>query len=535
MFIEPKDFCDHYHDAHFKLTSDLYRNKPNMQHRFNVIKNRAVINSTFLENRKNKLKLISLLKAISSNCDYETWRNMIWAIESLNWLSSYEYQYIWSASHPNRFDLRALNKLIESYKPGHFTIGTIIRLAKMNGWSEQKWEAEYANQKIVDDEFANPASNFTILIGDLDEELGRDKLQTKNDLPLNKAVNLYELQNSSANEDDYEKIALLTPEQLSSITSSEYIIKNILYENSISAIYGPSMSGKSFLVIDMLACIATGIPWNGHKVKKVPITYLALEGKSGVTNRISAWCKKNNLGTLPNFRVMIDSIDITDGNQLNNLISSLISHNQTNGILVIDTLNQSAPDIDENSSKDMGKILRALKKLQKATNCHILIVHHTGKDPSKGLRGHSSLLAALDSAIEIKKNLNGRSWEISKSKDGKADLQGFFNLEIIELGVDKDGDKITSCAICSNLPNNRIFKKIEPKGVHQKIALNVINEIFQKIPSSAPKRISIDEAITAVGNRLVVDNKRRGERSKAAINGLVASGLIQLSNDHLTE
>jgi hypothetical protein len=85
------------------------------------------------------------------------------------------------------------------------------------------------------------------------------------------------------------------------------------------------------------------------------------------------------------------------------------------------------------------------------------------------------------------------------------------------------------------LPNSRIFKKNEPKGVHQKIALNVINEIFQKIPSSAPKRISIDEAITAVGNRLVVDNKRRVERSKAAINGLVALGLIQLSNGHLTE
>lgn len=536
MFMKPGNFCEYYFPEHAGLALNFFMMKNDAKSRLDVIENRLPRNFIFLENRKNQLKLQSLLRAISSDCEYEIWRNIIWAIESLNWMSSYEFQYMWSAAYPHRFNQQALDKLISSYKPGYFSLGTIIMYAKKNGWTEEGWETEYQNLKQPDDEYTNPCSNFTILLGDLDEELGRNKLQIKNNSDTCSADISLKTEKHDICEDAVENLKLYTPEQLNTLLPNEYIIKNLLYKNCISSVYGPSMSGKSFLVIDMLACIATGTEWNGHRVKSVPITYLALEGASGISNRISAWCQDHGITSLPNFKAMIDNIDLTDSIQLNNLISSVISHNQINGIVVIDTLNQSAPDIDENSSKDMGRVLRALKKLQKATNCHVLIVHHTGKDPSKGLRGHSSLLAALDSTIEIRKDLSGRSWQLTKSKDGKADLQGFFELKIIDLGIDNDDEKITSCVVNTNPSKNKaIYKKAEPKGPHQKIALTVINELFQRISSSETRKIAINDAISAVGNRLVVDNKRRSERARAAINALVAMGIFCLSNDHLIE
>ncbi len=71
--------------------------------------------------------------------------------------------------------------------------------------------------------------------------------------------------------------------------------------------------------------------------------------------------------------------------------------------MFIDTLNRSAPDADENSSKDMGLIIDGMKKIQSQCEGLVICVHHTGKDVSKGLRGHSSLLAALDSAIQVER------------------------------------------------------------------------------------------------------------------------------------
>ena len=68
-------------------------------------------------------------------------------------------------------------------------------------------------------------------------------------------------------------------------------------------------------------------------------------------------------------------------------------------VVFLDTLNRAAPTADENSSKDMGEILSAAKLLQSLINGLVVLVHHTGKDATKGLRGHSSLFAALDAAV----------------------------------------------------------------------------------------------------------------------------------------
>jgi RecA-family ATPase len=66
------------------------------------------------------------------------------------------------------------------------------------------------------------------------------------------------------------------------------------------------------------------------------------------------------------------------------------------GVIVIDTLAQSAPDSDENSSADMGTIISNAQLLQRETNGLVVLIHHTGKDASRGARGHSSLYAALE-------------------------------------------------------------------------------------------------------------------------------------------
>ena len=88
-------------------------------------------------------------------------------------------------------------------------------------------------------------------------------------------------------------------------------------------------------------------------------------------------------------------------------------------VVFLDTLNAATSGLDENSSRDMGEILEAAKTLQRLTGGLVVLVHHSGKDASKGLRGHSSLLAALDAVIEVGRNGDARYWRMSKSKESE--------------------------------------------------------------------------------------------------------------------
>lgn len=117
------------------------------------------------------------------------------------------------------------------------------------------------------------------------------------------------------------------------------------------------------------------------------------------------------------------------------------------GLVVIDTLNRASSGSDENDSKSMGLIIAASTRLQAAIGGLVILVHHTGKDATKGLRGHSSLHGALDAAIEIRREGNRRLWCNTKSKDSADGQTHDFKLQVVQLGVDEDGDAITSCVI----------------------------------------------------------------------------------------
>lgn len=102
-------------------------------------------------------------------------------------------------------------------------------------------------------------------------------------------------------------------------------------------------------------------------------------------------------------------------------------------LVVIDSLNRAAPGIDENASQDMGRVILGAAALQAATGGSVLLVHHTGKETIRGLRGHSSLHAALDSVIEVEREGKRFRWSVVKSRDGEEGISHAFGLMVVEL------------------------------------------------------------------------------------------------------
>ena len=438
-------------------------------------------------------KLTSALALLSSDVEYGTgrfydsngnpelhyWLAGIWAIASLNWSSGKDIARDWSKQSA-RYTEDGFEKAWNSYNPTHVNgigIGSLYKRTKELGWNQGLTPAPSNTNNLV-----QPAQRFTLLgINDL---------------------------------------AALPP--------TEHLVKGVLPNSGLAAIYGPSGSGKTFLALDLIMAIACQSDWFGHKVKNVPVTYVGLEGKGGINNRIQAWRIKNPSLTPANFKIVLDNFDLMNKANVVELAQVIIDAQMHQGVIVIDTLNQASPAADENSSQDMGVIIKHLKLLQESAGGLVLIIHHTGKNTSQGLRGHSSLKAALDANIEV---IGGdkRSWLLEKSKDGEDGKSFGFRLEVQRLGVDGDGDPITSCTV--ERDHSAVFSKPEPSGKVQKAALKTIKQALSNTPNG---RMTVDAGISVIAETLTtVPANKRTNRARQLLGSLTTDGHLSsgLTND----
>ncbi len=231
-----------------------------------------------------------------------------------------------------------------------------------------------------------------------------------------------------------------------------WLVKGLVPQTGLALLFGPSGAGKSFLLLDLVGSVAEGSLWFGLRTVKAPVVYLCLEGADGFANRIRAWEKATGRPFPPNVRVVAQPFDLhTDGDveELLQGVGAFVKElpGCAPPLVVVDTLNRAMPGGDENGSADMGRSLSACSRLSQATGGTVLLAHHSGKDGERGPRGHSSLPAAADASILVTRLGQRRRWEAKKVKDGQDGVVKTFDLERVVLGVDADGDELSSCVI----------------------------------------------------------------------------------------
>jgi hypothetical protein len=146
------------------------------------------------------------------------------------------------------------------------------------------------------------------------------------------------------------------------------------------------------------------------------------------------------------------------------------------------------------------------------------LIHHTGKDATRGARGHSSLAAALDAVIEVKRTQEGREWVLVKSKDGADGISRAFRLEVVNLGFDNDAE-ITSCVAVPD--SSAIFAKQKLTGKHQISIWDAIADQFksdEEIPESDLYELA-RSALSGTSNK--------GVRIKESIQALTDKGYLR--------
>ncbi|SFC33967.1 Primase C terminal 2 (PriCT-2) [Polaromonas sp. OV174] len=328
---------------------------------------------------------------------------------------------------------------------------------------------------------------------------------------------------------------LLGASDLRDLPPLAWSVQGVLPEMGLAAVFGPSGCGKSFLLFDMAAAIAEGRPWFSHQTKAAPVVYCALEGEAGFKLRAAAWEQHHGRALPADLHLVLQPFQLTKPQDVADLAAVV----PPGAVLIIDTLNRAAPMADENSSKDMGEILSRAKELQNLTKGLVVLAHHTGKNTAAGMRGHSSLYAALDAAVEVSRKGQRREWKVAKSKDGRDGDIHPFTLKIETLGNDAHGDPMTSCVVLSDSAAKSVSAVKLPQGGNQRLVFDALLPLFKAGStdySGAPKGhpcIALETAVITGAALLPCSSDKRTSRAKAAIAGLVKRGALGLSEGFL--
>lgn len=331
--------------------------------------------------------------------------------------------------------------------------------------------------------------------------------------------------------DANKRFILLTGDDLRQLPALEWCVHGVLPATGVVALYGASGSGKSFLALDLAAHIPDGTDWFGRRVKQHPTVMLALEGEGGIRGRADAWERAHDRKLPDGLRLVLQNFNLVG--DVPELAAAILAAVGPGAVVFIDTLNRAAPLADENSSRDMGEILAAAKALQRLTAGLIILVHHCGKDAARGLRGHSSLFAAMDAAVEVVRDGTRREWKVAKSKDG-ADGAAFpFRLDLVELEPDEEGDPVTSCVIRPDETPQDATRSRLPRGGNQKVVLEALSDLLRKSATTGKARapahrpcVETEAAVEAISSRLTCEPLRRKERTRQALTGLISSGVV---------
>jgi KaiC/GvpD/RAD55 family RecA-like ATPase len=276
---------------------------------------------------------------------------------------------------------------------------------------------------------------------------------------------------------DPERFALVKAGTFArSFNTGGYHIKGILPRCDLVLLVGASGSGKSFIALDMAAAAARGVEWRGHRVKTSKVVYIIAEGGKGFKNRLAAYERAHavNLDAVP-FLVMDDCPNFL-GDDDDRIVAKRIEAAGGADIIVVDTFAQVTPGSNENASEDVGRALSNCKRLHRATGATIILIHHTGKDLSRGARGWSGLKAAADTELTVDGDDKApvRTMTISKNKDGAGGIKFPFSLKVVAFGFDEDGDEIKSCTIehTDELP-----VKPDPRGPIEKKIIQAMSDL----------------------------------------------------------
>lgn len=224
-----------------------------------------------------------------------------------------------------------------------------------------------------------------------------------------------------------------------------WLVRDVFHGGEIIILWGESQAGKTVLLLDMVAAIATGSDWAGHPVTRTNVIYVALEGQIGVRTRVQALEHDRGVSHLEGIHYVFNPCNVASQEDVNELALTALKHDAK--FIVIDTLSASiAGTAEENSNSAMAGMIANVQRLTQMTGAAVLLVHHCGNDPKRGARGAYALHANPDVSIEVGRSGEDRYWRLDKGRDGEP-AAGWFKIEGVSFQPEHETEPLKSIVV----------------------------------------------------------------------------------------
>jgi hypothetical protein len=237
--------------------------------------------------------------------------------------------------------------------------------------------------------------------------------------------------------------------------AKRHIIKGIFARGESSAWIAPPGGMKSALMASAAFHIGSGQNWFGYRNKEAAgVVYFAIERADLVRRRLQAHGIRQGLAGLP-IAVVSATIDLTKPDAFKKVIDTIREAERcfdvSIGLVIIDTFAKliAAAGGDENSAKDQGAVFANVQRVKNATDTHVALIGHTGKDEGRGARGSNAILGDVDLMVTISGDGDIRTATVTKANDAPEGPLFSFKSEVHEFGHDEDGDAITVNVVSS--------------------------------------------------------------------------------------
>ena len=336
-----------------------------------------------------------------------------------------------------------------------------------------------------------------------------------------------------------KKFSLIRADKLE-FKEPDYLIAGLVEAETLALMFADPGSGKSFVALDIAACIATGKEFHGRNVKQGAVIYICGEGKNGIKRRLTAW-EQHHGTSQDGAPLFVSSIAarFLAPDSIKEIVEAIDEAAQEAGgvsMIIVDTLNRNMGAGDESSTADMTAFISAVDAVKDRYEATALIVHHTGHGNKERARGSMAMLGALDAEYRIEKCENIVTMANTKMKEAATPPPLAFELVEVEVGRTRLGEAITSAALTETDAPEPKKSRLSPS---QNIALEALNQFIADNGQPTPggtgwpepgsrKHVSTDLFMEFLKGKMTADSADSKRRTaKRAFDDLLSKGIAQ--------
>lgn len=194
-------------------------------------------------------------------------------------------------------------------------------------------------------------------------------------------------------------------DDLARMPGVEWVVDGVVQEREGTYLYGGKAAMKSTVTLDLLLHVAAGRAWRGREVRRGHVLYVVLENADALPGRVKAWRELHPEADLGDrFHYTVHRFRVTEAEDWARLAAVCRQLPERPAVVAIDTQQRFQGSLAENEGTDTQRIIDLLDGLRERGHTRsTLLVHHSGKDTSRGHRGHTNLPASHTVVLSVAK------------------------------------------------------------------------------------------------------------------------------------